>query len=241
MTNLNTISHANFRAFSQSSRTPDIISKKQEIFDSLNDFYNIEPKTILCIGFSSFIFLDHTAKLFITDLSEEMKEYVRFKGIDFIDVEDLEKITDRFDVVIAADEYFTYAASDEDQRHLVQKLSGLTKSYILTTLKDYKNQDYKDRECSMPLLVKNQQQTSVFVETNEWHTLDRNAYTSNLFEICNNSELISYGSFARRVMYFKQLAKFSIDAGASQFLVHKNLMYKSLFKKNYEHVITIKF
>jgi hypothetical protein len=49
------------------------------------------------------------------------------------------------------------------------------------------------------------------------------------------------GLFARRSMYFKQMAKFSIDAGAKEFYVHKNLMYKSLIKKNYEHVISISF
>jgi len=42
-------------------------------------------------------------------------------------------------------------------------------------------------------------------------------------------------------MYFKQLAKFSLDNGASNFIVHKNLMYKGLVKKNYEHVISITF
>jgi hypothetical protein len=42
-------------------------------------------------------------------------------------------------------------------------------------------------------------------------------------------------------MYFKQLAKFSMDAGASDFIVHKNLMYKSVIRKNYEHVISIRF
>jgi hypothetical protein len=49
------------------------------------------------------------------------------------------------------------------------------------------------------------------------------------------------GPFARRSMFFKQMAKFSIDAGAKEFYVHKNLMYKSLIKKNYEHVISISF
>ncbi|NBW58034.1 hypothetical protein EBR43_09720, partial [bacterium] len=56
-----------------------------------------------------------------------------------------------------------------------------------------------------------------------------------------SDHLETYGPFARRNMYFKQLAKFSMDAGAENFYVHKNLMYKSLIKKNYEHIITIKF
>ena len=54
-----------------------------------------------------------------------------------------------------------------------------------------------------------------------------------------NSNTQSYGPFARRNMFFKQLAKFSIDAGAKEFHVHKDLMYKSLIRKNYEHVISI--
>ena len=49
------------------------------------------------------------------------------------------------------------------------------------------------------------------------------------------------GPYLRRALYFKQLAKFSHDAGAVGFNVHKNLMYKSLIKKNYEHVISIRF
>jgi hypothetical protein len=51
----------------------------------------------------------------------------------------------------------------------------------------------------------------------------------------------AWGPFARRAMFFKQLAKFSHDAGAVGYNVHKNLMYKSLIKKNYEHVISIRF
>ena len=51
----------------------------------------------------------------------------------------------------------------------------------------------------------------------------------------------SYGVFERRTMFFKQLAKFSMDAGAMNFLVHKNIMYKSALKKNYEHVVSIQF
>jgi len=63
-----------------------------------------------------------------------------------------------------------------------------------------------------------------------------------VYEIAHpDSQFASYGPFDRRTMYFKQLAKFSMDAGATYFQVHKNLMYKSLNKKNYEHVISITF
>jgi len=48
-----------------------------------------------------------------------------------------------------------------------------------------------------------------------YHDLhDRNRWTSQIHEITNN-ELTNVGPFARRAMFFKQLAKFSHDAGAS--------------------------
>jgi hypothetical protein len=55
------------------------------------------------------------------------------------------------------------------------------------------------------------------------------------------AEMQKHGPFQRRTMFFKQMAKYTKDAGAVDFMVHKNLMYKSLIKKNYEHVISIKF
>ena len=61
-----------------------------------------------------------------------------------------------------------------------------------------------------------------------------------VYELLGN-DANTAGPYNRRSMFFKQMAKFSIDAGAKEFYVHKNLMYKSLIKKNYEHVISISF
>ena len=54
-------------------------------------------------------------------------------------------------------------------------------------------------------------------------------------------QVTTSGPYNRRSMFFKQMAKFSLDAGGKNFYVHKNLMYKSLIKKNYEHVISISY
>ena len=69
--------------------------------------------------------------------------------------------------------------------------------------------------------------------------VDKNAYTGTIYEVSTQMQV--YGPFHRRNMYFKQLAKFSLDNAAVNFYVHKNIMYKSTIKKNYEHIITIKF
>jgi hypothetical protein len=88
--------------------------------------------------------------------------------------------------------------------------------------------------------VYKQQDSKVFVEHHNYDHNDRNNWSTTVYEL-QGKESIVYGPFARRSMYFKQMAKFSIDAGAKEFYVHKNLMYKSLIKKNYEHVISISF
>ena len=42
-------------------------------------------------------------------------------------------------------------------------------------------------------------------------------------------------------MYFKQLAKFTADAGAKNFCVDKKTMYKALFRKEFEYIVAVTF
>jgi hypothetical protein len=101
-----------------------------------------------------------------------------------------------------------------------------------------KNQNFKDREFSQPQAVYNHIDCLVFLEYHKYEYSDKNAWETTVYEMQDN-KMQAHGPFPRRAMFFKQLAKFSIDAGARQFYVHKDLMYKSLIRKNYEHVISI--
>ena len=116
----------------------------------------------------------------------------------------------------------------------------MAKNFVISTVRDYKNQDFKDRDFSIPIAVRNSGDQKIFVESHDWDLADRTRWNTMVYEIMGSS-LKTYGIFDRRTMFFKQLAKFSIDAGAVNFMVHKNLMYKSLIKKNYEHVVSIQF
>jgi hypothetical protein len=143
---------------------------------------------------------------------------------------------------VAMDEYFTFADSDQAQQDKISKICNLATAFVISTIRDYKNQDFKDREFSIPVLIRNNSASKVFTEFHDWNLSDRTRWNTTVYEIENPSHvLLTYGKFERRTMFFKQLAKFSIDAGAVNFLVHKNLMYKSLIKKNYEHVVSIQF
>ena len=146
----------------------------------------------------------------------------------------------QFQCVVAMDEYFTFADSDQAQQDKIAKICNLATAFVVSTVRDYKNQDYKDREFSQPVAVRNGKDTRIFLENHDWDLKDRTLWDTMIYEI-EGSSLKTYGIFDRRTMFFKQLAKFSMDAGAVNFLVHKNLMYKSLIKKNYEHVVSIQF
>ena len=240
-------SHATYTDISISAlefnpRSQDSIQKKQEILTSISDHYNKSPASILFIGFSPMILSSPCANISITNITVDTKNYLDSIGIKYtyINHEDLLRYKKKFSWVIAGDEYFTFADSEDQQRALVESTADLAKDLIVTTLRDYKNQDFKDREFSQPIAVYNQKQNKLFVEHHNHSYNDKNSWTTMVYELQDESAVI-YGPFNRRSMFFKQMAKFSIDAGAKNFYVHKNLMYKSLIRKNYEHVISVLF
>jgi len=238
------VGDANLLAFKHNSRRLDAVAKKQEILDSIGLYHNMIPNRVLCVGFSSFLFARYQQPVSVIDISSEAQAYLTDQGIQFnyIAREDLDRYYKKFDAVIAVDEYFTYADSDQDQRDQVEKICNLAQEYVITTLRDYKNQDYRDREFSQPSLIRDTDDSIIFLESHQWDLRDRSKWNSVIYAIGQSrNSLETFGLFNRRTMYFKQLANFSATSGAVGFSVHKDLMYKGLTKRNYEHVITVKF
>lgn len=228
--------------FTSNPKLSDIINKKRDLLTDVLYHYGLLADNILFVGFSPWcLSLDNTP-FTITEVGDEVLEYLTLNNCNFQfkPLADLAQSPKQYSIIIAADEYFTFANSDQDQRDLVDHLAKIAKDLIITTLRDYKNQDFKDREFSQPIMIRGTDTNRVFLEHYNYDIKDKNASTS-LTYVINGTACDAHGPFARRNMYFKQLAKFSLDAGAQNFYVHKNLMYKSVIKKNYEHVITIKF
>lgn len=238
MTQFTEYSDSILSAFQQHAKTQDVIDRKQEILDSVYEYYNFVPSTILFIGFNPAIFAAEGKKIFITEASVVVRKYLEEKGLKVTYVEDI--AGQQFDCVVALDEYFTFAQDEDDQRNKMAKVCAATKEFAITTVKDYKNQDFKDREYSQPAVIRNNDQLNTYVEIHDWDFKNKNAWRTTLYHLSGHKSDYC-GTFDRRTVYFKQLANFSLSTGASNFLVHKNLMYKSLLKKNYEHVITIQF
>jgi hypothetical protein len=228
------------RAFILHSKPTEVLKRKKEIIDEVARFHNYSPNSVLYLGFNPLILVDTTREIFVSEISNSARQYLIENKIKFTYLEEENLNKYKFDSVIALDEYFTFADSDIAQKDRVTQICNLAKEYVITTCKDYKNQEFKDREFSIPALIKNNQSDNVFLEYHNYHINDRNSLDTNVFQISNNV-LVHSGPYARRALFFKQLAKFSHDAGATGFHIHKNLMYKSLVKKNYEHIISIRF
>lgn len=236
-----TYTNISVNALEFNPKSQDLIQKKQEIMTALSDHYKCKPASILFVGFSPLI-LGTTGSITVSNIDNSTKNYLDSQNIKYtyVNWSDIDSYYKKFDWVVASDEYFTFASTEEEQRINIEKIADLTKSVLITTLKDYKNQDFKDREFSQPLAVYNQKDSMIFLEHHQTDFSDKNLWSTTVYELQGNKSQM-YGPFARRSMFFKQMAKFSMDAGAKNFLVHKNLMYKSLIKKNYEHVISISF
>jgi hypothetical protein len=222
----------------------DAIARKQEILDSVYRLENLTPTSVLFIGFNPTILSCSADTIAVTEISDTAQQFLTDNKVKFtyIDPMDLPQYQKKFQCVIALDEYFTFAESEQDQQNKIFNICQLATNFVISTLRDYKNQDYKEREFSIPAQVRNSTTSQLFLESHEWDQRDRTHWNTMLYQIDRaTGSTVSYGLFERRTMFFKQLAKFSMDAGAVHFLVHKNLMYKSLLKKNYEHVISIQF
>lgn len=228
-------------ALNSNPKAQDVITKKVEILNSIYDFHNIAPTSTLFVGFNPAI-LAVKNNISITAVDNDVLDFLKSKNVSFtyIEYSQLNRYQKKFDSVVALDEFFTFSSSDQGQQEMIQTICDCANQVVISTVKDYKNQDFKDKEFSIPALIRNAGENKIFLEFHDWSIRDRANWTTKSYEI-NDSGTTVHGPFARRTMYFKQLAKFSTDAGAVHFQVHKNLMYKSLIKKNYEHVISIIF
>lgn len=229
-----------FDAFRLHTKKKEIVERKQDIIDKIVEFYNTSIESVLFVGFSPAILsCRHDNKeIYIAEVSDDVIQWLVSEGVAVKTFDSAENKT--FDLVIAFDEYLTFANSDDGQRAAIASLCKYSGNLIITTVKDYKNQDFKDREYSQPAIIKAGDQTTAFTEIHDWDQKDKNIWTTALYQL-SGEQAHCRGIYNRRTLFFKQLAKLSMDVGATNFLVHKNLMYKSLIKKNYEHVISISF
>jgi len=237
MKNFNSYNSVLLSVFKSNYKRAEIISRKAQLLNDVYNHYNVRPASELYIGFNPAILTSRAEKIFILGIDDH----------DFFDIQqtvpvlqkvnNLRDISGNVEVAISGDEFYTFFDSEEDQKTFLNQLRAVVFGFVITTLRDYKNQDFKEREFSFPALVKSEDGNTIYLEHHEHDIKFKNQWNTMIYEI-HNSQMNAYGPYSKRALYFKQLAKFAADAGFVNFHVHKNLMYKSMIRKNYEHVIS---
>ena len=243
MTNFANYTSVLLSALENNPRSQEVVARKQDIIDSVYHFHNIAPASTLYVGFNPAVLNAHNPVV-LTACTDAVLAYLRAQSVEFeyVEFDQLSRYRKAFDSVVAFDEFFTFGSADAEQQDNIQTICEVAQQIVISTVRDYKNQDFKEKEFSTPALIRNSGENSIYMEFHDWSTKYRAAWSTMVYEITHPANtMTAHGPFDRRTMYFKQLAKFSMDAGATHFQVHKNLMYKSPIKKNYEHVISIIF
>lgn len=227
-----TYTEASLNAYKFNPKSQEVLERKREILTSIAQHHGSSPASVLFYGFSPLMLISTAKMIAVTDITDEIKKLLDSTGIKYVYIKetDLKDYKKQFDWVAATDEYFTFAVTEQAQLDKVQTVAELAKNVIVTTLRDYKNQDFRDREFSQPLAVRNGRDSKIFLEYHDYDYNDKNAWKTTVHEMASNDSKVT-GPFARRSMYFKQMAKFSIDAGAKEFYVHKKFNVQKSHKK----------
>lgn len=157
------------------------------------------------------------------------------------DLDDNYERGNKFDLVLAMDQATTYADTNEDQQKLVKMFAGITAKTFVTTVRDYRNQNHNDKHFDEPFYIKQGNNERIILNHRKWDRGDRQAWTNYLYMIDEDHKMLVSGPTKRRTMYFKQLAKFLYDNGAKDYTVHKEPLYKSMFSKAFQYIITAEF
>ena len=150
----------------------------------------------------------------------------------------------KYDTVIASDEYLTYAASEKEQTDRITALCKMANMRLIVTVRDFKN-DLNRADNDRNFNMFHEDSRWMTVEQTLWDKVDRQSWTHQTYVISHETDqepVVTYhGAVQRRALYFKQLAKFSFDAGCASYNVVTQNTYKPLFKKQIEHIIVINF
>jgi hypothetical protein len=223
---------------SYNNKWDDSVATKAEIFRKLIDSLNPNAKSVLFTGFNpiALYFVNYYDVSIVC--SDKISGTFNLDKIEIYPT--ISTIDKKFDIVIALDEYFTYAPDEFHQRFAVEQIAKRTNSWLITTLQDYKNFAPHKKNQIEGISIKNSN-NYIVLESSISDKLDKQVWEHYWLCIKNFEMTSCLGPRTRRTMYFKQLAKYASDAGAKQYVIQKNLLYKGFFSKNFEHIITVNF
>jgi hypothetical protein len=150
---------------------------------------------------------------------------------------------EKYDTVLAMDEYFTYSNDEAEQRELIDNTIDFVAKggLLLTTIADYRNNPNHKKNLGDTSFVNISKDNYVIVEINTPDQTMPQSWEQTNFLIKNASSAIAFDQGRRRTLYFKQLAKYSNDKNCKQFGVLRDQYWKSPWKKSTEHIAWSRF
>jgi len=193
--------------------------KAKQIYDSILDQIGLRPKSILCL-----------TRTWISEYLQESDKDVMFPNT----------ITnnDGFDLILGFDEVLTRERNESDQKKLIQQIMQLVKpnGYLIASLRDYRNTNCHRRPLGDSIFARLNDDDVITVEVNGLDRHEKQAWRQKLHVIVNDSEFVCLDLGHRRTLYFKQMAKYCMDAGASDFSVSKDLHWSNHLRRIPEHL-----
>lgn len=154
----------------------------------------------------------------------------------------MDETIEKYDCVLALDQYYTFSTSEDDQRSQLQDSLALLSDdgILLTTLMDYKNIKFNSKVFAEPFYMRNDDSEFIFVNNRKWNQEDRKRWQHFTYVINQTTnELHSFGPTERQAMFFKQLAYHTAALGWNNFVVHKKLIYKPMYSSENQYIISI--
>ena len=158
-----------------------------------------------------------------------------------VDVSYLGENDDQYDTVIAVDEAFTYADSEQSQYQNIRNAIGRVApgGMIFISTRDYRNHPQHKRYLGDSAQLTLDGSGMAVIEINT-PTSDKQQWNQSLHVITNDEcEKIDVGS--RRTLYFKQIAKYCHDMNCQQFGVLKDKFWNRPWSRSVEHIAWARF
>ena len=149
----------------------------------------------------------------------------------------------KYDTILAFDEYFTYADTEESQRQIIDSAAKMLNpgGILLASMRDYKNNPVHKRNLGDSSYININKMHHVIVEINSPNNSDNQLWEQTNFVIKNNDSAVAYELGNRRTLYFKQLAKYCKDAHSKHFGVLREHFWKSPWRRTAEHITWARF
>ena len=143
-----------------------------------------------------------------------------------------------FDLVIAVDEILTRERNEADQKKIISQIMQLTTpgGYLVASLRDYRNTNCHRRPLGDSTYNRLGGDDIVTTEVNGLDPKDKQEWQQKLHVVMNDQDFACLHVGQRRTLYFKQMAKYCADAGASDFVVSKELHWRNHLRRIPEHV-----